>query len=218
MRLREGQSLRVAVVARSVYPVHRFGGLERHVYDLVRCLLARDVQITLVTPPAAANRPADASADAVFRHPNFTMLPVPYTTFPFANRRGTTILDRSTAYPLFGFRAGRAVARMVSAGEHRRRARAGSQRAGLRDGRSRCGHARTTRIQSARARRIRGHRSVPRTVEAVRVLAPPHRRPPLGTIGRPCNRHRSIPRQSGDRAPGCQQGCCPRHSQRHRAG
>jgi hypothetical protein len=38
MRLREGQSLRVAVVARSVYPLHRFGGLERHVYDLVRCL------------------------------------------------------------------------------------------------------------------------------------------------------------------------------------
>jgi glycogen(starch) synthase len=117
MRLREGQSMRVAVVARSVYPFHRFGGLERHVYDLVRCLLARDVQITLVTPPAAADRPADASAEAVFRHPNFTMRPVPYTTFPFANRRGTTILDRSTAYPLFGFRAGRLVARMVSAGD-----------------------------------------------------------------------------------------------------
>ena len=52
MRSREGQSLRVAVVARSVYPLHRFGGLERHVYDLVRCLLSRDVQITLITPPA----------------------------------------------------------------------------------------------------------------------------------------------------------------------
>ena len=32
---------------------------------------------------------------------------VPYRTFPFAGRRGTTILDRSTAYPLFGERAGR---------------------------------------------------------------------------------------------------------------
>jgi glycogen synthase len=117
MRSREGLSLRVAIVARSVYPLHRFGGLERHVYDLVRCLLARDVQIALVTPPVAASRPADASADAVFRHPNFTMKPVPYLTFPLANRRGTTILDRSTAYPLFGLRAGRLVARMVSAGE-----------------------------------------------------------------------------------------------------
>ena len=117
MRLREGQSLRVAVLARSVYPLHRFGGLERHVYDLVRCLLARDVQVALLTPPAAVNRPADAAADAVFRHPNFTMKPVPYTTFPFANRRGTTILDRSTAYPIFGLRAGKLAARMASAGE-----------------------------------------------------------------------------------------------------
>ena len=78
---------------------------------------ARDVHITLITPPAAADRPADASADAVFRHPNFTMRPVPYMTFPFANRRGTTILDRSTAYPLFGLRAGRLAARLVRAGD-----------------------------------------------------------------------------------------------------
>ena len=117
MRSREGQSLRVAVVARSVYPLHRFGGLERHVYDLVRCLLSRDVHVTLITPPASADRPADAGADAVFRHPKFTMRPVPYVTFPFANRRGTTILDRSTAYPLFGLRAGRLAARLVRAGD-----------------------------------------------------------------------------------------------------
>jgi glycogen(starch) synthase len=45
------------------------------------------------------------------------MRPVPYVTFPFANRRGTTILDRSTAYPMFGHRAGRLAARMASAGE-----------------------------------------------------------------------------------------------------
>ena len=117
MRLREGQSLRVAVLARSVYPLHRFGGLERHVYDLVRCLLARDVKVVLLTPPISANRPLDAGADGVFRHPNFTMRPVPYTTFPLANRRGTTIIDRSTAYPIFGFRAGKVAARMASAGE-----------------------------------------------------------------------------------------------------
>ena len=117
MRSREGQSLRVAVLARSVYPLHRFGGLERHVYDLVRCLLARDVYVTLISPPAAAARPVDTGAEGVFRHPNLTLRPVPYTTFPFANRRGTTILDRSTAYPLFGLRAGRLAARMVSAGE-----------------------------------------------------------------------------------------------------
>src|SRR5918993_3661701 len=116
MRLREGQSLRVAVLARSVYPLHRVGGLERHVYDLVRCLLARDVHVSLITPPIAPNRPVDPAADAVFRHPNCTMRPVPYVTFPFANRRGTTILDRSTAYPLFGLRAGRLAAHLVKMG------------------------------------------------------------------------------------------------------
>jgi glycosyltransferase involved in cell wall biosynthesis len=117
MRSREGLSLRVAVLARSVYPLHRYGGLERHVYDLVRCLLARDVRVVLIAPPDARDRPSDARADAVFRHPNLTTRRVPYTTFPFANRRGTTIVDRSTAYPLFGLRAGRLAAGLAIAGE-----------------------------------------------------------------------------------------------------
>jgi glycogen(starch) synthase len=114
---REGHSLRIAILARSVYPLHRYGGLERHVYDLVRCLLARDARITLIAPPAARNRPGDAQANAVFRHPQLTVAPVPYTTFPFANRSGTTILDRSTAYPVFGMRAGRVAARLAASGD-----------------------------------------------------------------------------------------------------
>jgi glycosyltransferase involved in cell wall biosynthesis len=114
------RQLRVAVLARSVYPLHRYGGLERHVYDLVRCLLGRDVRTTLITAPVnqrSKGRPADAAADAVFQHPALTIVGVPYTTFPFANRRGTTVLDRSTAYPLFGIRAGRVAARLVAAGD-----------------------------------------------------------------------------------------------------
>lgn len=112
----DGCPMRVAVLARSVYPLHRYGGLERHVFDLVRCLLDRDVHITLITPPAAVGRPVDTAADAVFRHANLTLSPVPYVTFPFANRRGTTIIDRSTAYPVFGLRAGRVAATLVAAG------------------------------------------------------------------------------------------------------
>ncbi|HUK63206.1 MAG TPA: glycosyltransferase family 4 protein, partial [Dongiaceae bacterium] len=42
---------------------------------------------------------------------------MPYRTFPFAGRRGTTVIDRSTAYPLFGRRAGRLVAHLVQQGE-----------------------------------------------------------------------------------------------------
>ena len=107
--------MRVAITARSVYPLHRYGGLERHVYDLVRCLSNRGVHVTLITPPRSGQRPSDAQADALFTDPRVNVLTVPYMTFPFANRPGTTILDRSTAYPLFGWRAGRAAA-ALSAG------------------------------------------------------------------------------------------------------
>ncbi|MEZ5316040.1 MAG: glycosyltransferase family 4 protein [Vicinamibacterales bacterium] len=107
--------LRVAVVARAVMPLHGTGGLERSVRDLVRHLAARDVDVTLITPeasPVAHRRPADP-----FGSPRIHLRHVPYRTFPLANRRGTTILDRSTAYPLFGLRAGREALRLVQARE-----------------------------------------------------------------------------------------------------
>jgi glycosyltransferase involved in cell wall biosynthesis len=108
--------IRVAVLARSVYPLHAYGGLERHVYDLVRCLLGRGLEVTLITPSPSRTRPVDPGADAVLSHPRLTLVTVPYQTFPFAGRRGTTILDRITAYPWFGWRAGRVAARLANAG------------------------------------------------------------------------------------------------------
>ena len=44
---RVSRPLRVALVARSVFPLHGYGGLERHVYDLARHLAERDVEVTL---------------------------------------------------------------------------------------------------------------------------------------------------------------------------
>lgn len=108
--------LRVAVVARAVFPLHGVGGLERSVYDLVRYLAAEDVHVTLITqPPKASEFAAPAGADrrggpgmgVEAIDARITVKYVPYRTFPLAGRRGTTILDRSTAYPLFGERAGR---------------------------------------------------------------------------------------------------------------
>jgi glycogen synthase len=100
--VRDPRTIRAAVVARSVFPLHGHGGLERHVYDLVRHLADSGVEVTLITRQPAGARPA---ADAI--DPRITLLTVPYRTFPLAGRRGTTIVDRSTAYPLFGERAGR---------------------------------------------------------------------------------------------------------------
>jgi glycosyltransferase involved in cell wall biosynthesis len=106
-------SLRVAVVARAVTPLHGVGGLERSVHDLVRHLAARHVQVTLITPPPGivAPQPRDP-----FESPFIDVRHVPYVTFPLANRRGTTILDRSTAYPFFGLRAGRLARTLVVEG------------------------------------------------------------------------------------------------------
>ena len=96
--------IRVAVVARSTYPLHGLGGLERHVFDLVQYLSNAGADVTLITrPPSQVSLPSGETLD-----PRIKLITVPYRTFPGAGRRGTTVLDRSTAYPLFGLRAGRA--------------------------------------------------------------------------------------------------------------
>ncbi len=108
--------LRVAVLTRALYPLHGYGGLERHVFDLVRHLLDRNVHITLITQRERADRSKDTGADAVLRHPGLLVKTMPYWTFPLAGRRGTTVLDRGTAYLLFGWRAGRFAGQLSSAG------------------------------------------------------------------------------------------------------
>jgi glycosyltransferase involved in cell wall biosynthesis len=102
---------RVAVVARSVYPFHGVGGLERSVYDLIRYLASAGAAVTLVT------RVPDHEVMPGEIHPALRLKLVPYRTFPFAGRRGTTVLDRSTAYPLFGNAAGAAAADLVRRGQ-----------------------------------------------------------------------------------------------------
>jgi glycosyltransferase involved in cell wall biosynthesis len=130
------RALRVAVVARAVFPLHGLGGLERSVHDLVRYLAGAGVEVTLITrtpgspprvPGAVGWTPAGAGSgaatglyddDARGREidPRIAVRFVPYRTFPFAGRRGTTVIDRSTAYPLFGERAGRVAWDLVQQG------------------------------------------------------------------------------------------------------
>jgi glycogen(starch) synthase len=103
--------VRVAIVSRSVFPIHGRGGLERSVYDLVRHLADRDLRVTLIT------RTPDALVEPAAIHPRVSIQLVPYRTFPLAGRRGTTVVDRSTAYPLFGLRAGAFAAALVARNE-----------------------------------------------------------------------------------------------------
>lgn len=107
------EDLHVVVLARAVAPLHGVGGLERHVHDLVGHLLERGVQITLITPPPHAG---PSSIPRPFDDERLSLRFVPYWTFPFAGRRFTTVIDRSSAYPLFGWRAGRLAAGLVRRG------------------------------------------------------------------------------------------------------
>ena len=104
--------LHVAVVARAVSPLHGMGGLERSVDELIHHLLATDVEITLITKPPEHGAGAHDWLEREGLHTRF----VPYRTFPFAGRRGTTVLDRITAYPIFGWRAGCLVRQLVQEG------------------------------------------------------------------------------------------------------
>jgi glycosyltransferase involved in cell wall biosynthesis len=84
------------------------------VHDLVRHLAARGVNVTLIVPPAKhVHRPATADP---FASQHIHIRHVGYLSFPFANRRGTTVLDRSTAYLLYGWRAGRLARSLANEG------------------------------------------------------------------------------------------------------
>ena len=109
--------LRVVVVSRAVAPIHGYGGLERHVADLARHLARRSVDLTLITRTPSEPMTSEEAAAAIVDDGTLAVRFVPYVTFPGAGRRGTTVLDRSTAYLLFGWRAGRLARRMVERGQ-----------------------------------------------------------------------------------------------------
>lgn len=106
------EALHVIVLTRAVAPLHGVGGLERSVHDIVRHLLRRGVRVTLITRRAAAS----SASPACLQHERLTIREVPYWTFPFSGHRGTTVIDRSSAYLLFGHRAGRLAERLVRRG------------------------------------------------------------------------------------------------------
>jgi glycosyltransferase involved in cell wall biosynthesis len=105
------QSLRVAIVARSVYPLHGHGGLERHVYDLTRYLADAGIQVTLITREPKGEPGSERAAHAI--SPEAQADYGPLSDLPTSRTTRTTVIDRSTAYPLFGERAGRVALDLV---------------------------------------------------------------------------------------------------------
>jgi glycosyltransferase involved in cell wall biosynthesis len=105
--LGEAVSVRIAVLAATVLPWHRPGGLERHVLHLCRWLRRRQIAVDLFL-----SRP-EVAADPFAGDSGFRLHVVEGT--PFLRRRYMVVLSRNTLYPLFSLRMGRRVA-----AEHRR--------------------------------------------------------------------------------------------------
>ncbi len=92
--------MKVAVLSRVAYPLHGFGGLERHVGSLVRHLAKRNVDVTLYTSPPEREA---KELDGVH------LQPVPYRILPWPRRSGFVVADRITNYLVWSLRAGRRV-------------------------------------------------------------------------------------------------------------
>ena len=89
--------MKVALLSRAVFPLHGYGGLERHVAGLEKYLRLEGCDVTLYTAPPA-------SGSGTWReHTVF----VPYRMIPWPRGRGFTILDRDTNYLVWSLRAAR---------------------------------------------------------------------------------------------------------------
>ncbi|HMP41157.1 MAG TPA: glycosyltransferase family 4 protein [Roseiflexaceae bacterium] len=114
----ESQPIRVAMLARVVFPLHGYGGIERHVFHLTTHLARLGVAVTLyVQPPSIA--PYRESAPAGLPNPYAAVLPgvrrvvtlrYDYTT-PLL--RPNSIPGRQINYPWYAWRLGLAAAQQV---------------------------------------------------------------------------------------------------------
>lgn len=114
-------TIRVLMLARAVYPLHGFGGIERHVFHLVTHLARQDVRVALVvgTPPAVAD-PAEGLAQILAA----ARLDTPLLSLDFVRYdrtspllRPNSIVGRQINYPLFALDEGSLAWQRLSAGQ-----------------------------------------------------------------------------------------------------
>jgi glycosyltransferase involved in cell wall biosynthesis len=141
MALNGTHPLRVAMLARVVFPLHGFGGIERHVFHLVTHLARLDVAVTLyVQPPTNDQRPttngedrrlatdeaslqAERARETIFgqidgeaaRQSSLVLLRYDYTS-PLL--RPNSILGRQINYPWYSWELGRRAARSARRGAY----------------------------------------------------------------------------------------------------
>lgn len=112
-------ALRVAMLARVVFPLHGFGGIERHVFHLTTHLARLGVRVTLYvqTPrePAQDTAAANPYAVALPGLERVVTLRYDYTS---PRLRPNSILGRQINYPWYSWQLGRMAAAAVRRGEY----------------------------------------------------------------------------------------------------
>jgi glycosyltransferase involved in cell wall biosynthesis len=104
--------LRVAMVSRRVHPAHGPGGLERHVFELVRNLAGRGVEIDLFSETPSDGQKAQMLVSSL--PGNAVVHWVPGRWLPIGDRRGTVVMDRITNYPAWALRVWRWMTRVAA--------------------------------------------------------------------------------------------------------
>lgn len=119
------QPIRVAMLARAVFPLHGFGGIERHVFHLTTHLTSLGVDVTLyVQPPTnAPNSSPVVGRDTIAAHSSVVqrdLMRLQYLRYDYTSPilRPNSILGRQINYPWYSWQLGRAAAAAVRRGTY----------------------------------------------------------------------------------------------------
>jgi glycogen synthase len=115
----KNQSVRIAMLARVVYPLHGFGGIERHVFHLVTHLAQLGVEVNLFVQPTVHQHRLDTDIHRAYQSliacvHSLTFVRYDYTT-PILPPNG--ILGRQINYPWYTWKLGLAAAKRVRCGD-----------------------------------------------------------------------------------------------------
>lgn len=119
MSHRPSHALRVAMLARVVFPLHGFGGIERHVFHLTTHLARLGLRVTLYV-----QTPREPAEDAAAANPYAAALPglerVVTLRYDYTSPglRPNSILGRQLNYPWYSWQLGRMAAAAVRRGEY----------------------------------------------------------------------------------------------------
>lgn len=108
---------RVAMLARAVYPLHGFGGIERHVFHLVTHLSDLGVEVDLFVQDPPAGAPGQGyAAERLLANGRIRLRTLRYDrTSPWL--RPNSIIGRQLNYPLYSLLEARAAAPLVRDGQ-----------------------------------------------------------------------------------------------------